>query len=131
MHVKIITPEATVFEAADVRHVLLPAENGEIGILSDHIATVCSLMVGRIRIDLPDDTVELATSGGFAEVLDDDISILAETAERAGDIDVERARKAMKRAREQLARRGELMDEAAAGAALARAINRLRIADQG
>ena len=120
-----------MFEAADVRHVLLPAENGEIGILSDHIATVCSLMVGRIRIDLPDDTVELATSGGFAEVLDDDISILAETAERAGDIDVERARKAMKRAREQLARRGELMDEAAAGAALARAINRLRIADQG
>lgn len=113
----------------NVEHVLLPAENGELGILPGHVAMACSLQVGRIRVDTADEFIELATSGGFAEVLDDRIIIAAETAEKAGEIDLERADRARDRAQEKLRRRDdETIDDARAQGALRRALNRLRVA---
>ena len=128
MELKIITPERIALEAQDAEHVLLPAENGQVGILPGHIAMMCSLKVGRIHVDLPDGSVDLATSGGFAEVLDDRITVLADTAERAADIDVERAQSAMTRAQERLRQRDEKTDDVRAQTALARALNRIEVA---
>ncbi len=128
MHIRITTPERTVFEARDAEHVLLPSEAGELGVLPGHMPMVCTLQVGRIRVDLPETTIQMATSGGFAEVLNDDVSVLADTAEKAEEIDVERARQARQRAEERLKRRTEDTDIVRAHAALARAINRLHVA---
>jgi len=128
VHIRITTPERTVFEARDAEHVLLPSEAGELGVLPGHMPMVCTLQVGRIRVDLPETTIQMATSGGFAEVLNDDVSVLADTAEKAEEIDVERARQARQRAEERLKRRTEDTDIVRAHAALARAINRLHVA---
>ncbi|MFO7955937.1 MAG: F0F1 ATP synthase subunit epsilon [Candidatus Brocadiia bacterium] len=130
MHIRIITPEKTVLEADDVEHVLLPAENGELGVLPDHIPMVCTMQIGRIRVDLPGSSVDLATSGGFAEVLEDRVTVLADSAERACEIDVDRAQAARERAEERLRKSAEEIDMARAKAALARASNRLRIAHE-
>lgn len=128
MELKIITPERIVLETDDVRHLLLPAENGQLGILPRHMPMVCSLQIGHMRVDMPDKSIELATSGGFAEVLNDRITVLADTAERAGEIDVERAREARHRAEQRLRKREEHVDLARAQAALSRAVNRLHVA---
>lgn len=131
MHLTIITPETTVLQSDGVEHVLLPAENGEVGVLPGHIAMMCNLQVGRIHADLAGRSVRFATSGGFAEVLSDHITVLAETAEQAEQIDVERAGQARDRARQRLRRRDdETIDFARAQAALSRALNRLRIAEE-
>lgn len=128
MRLRIITPESIVFEDDDVVHVQLPAENGELGILARHVPMVCSMDVGRIRVDLPGEALELATSGGYVHVVADEVTVLAETAERAEQIDVERARRALSRAEERLERRTEQVELARAEAALRRAINRLKVA---
>ncbi len=129
MKLKIITPERAVLESNDIQHLLLPAENGEVGILPGHIAMVCSMQVGRIRAEGAGGAVVLATSGGYAEVLADSITVLAETAERAEEIDVARATEARDRAHQRLRRRDDPnLNVARARTALARAINRLRIA---
>ncbi len=119
-----------MLESDRVQRLLLPAEGGEVGILPSHIAMVCTIQVGRIRVDLPGQSLPLATSGGYAEIRNDSITVLAETAEGVEDIDVERAGKARDRARERLRRRDdETIDFARAQAALARALNRLRVAE--
>ena len=131
VQVTIITPERTVLETHNAQHVLLPAENGELGILPGHVAMVCTLQVGRIRVDLPSRPVELATSGGFAEVLGDAVTITVETAERAGEIDTARALRARDRAEELLLGHREETDHAAAQTSLRRSLNRLAVADEG
>jgi F-type H+-transporting ATPase subunit epsilon len=129
---RIITPESTVLEMEDVEHVLLPAAGGEMGVLPGHIATVVQIDVGRIQVDREGEDVEpiiLATSGGFAEILEDSITVLAETAEVAEEIDVERARRARDRAEELLQRRDAKVDDASTRASLSRAINRIHVAE--
>jgi F-type H+-transporting ATPase subunit epsilon len=131
VRIRITTPERTVLEAEDIQHAILPAANGEVGILPGHIATVCRLTVGRIRVDPQEgEPVELATSGGFAEVLNDTITVLAETAERAEEIDLKRAEHARDEAQQALLHRGELVDDATAQAELSRALNRIRVASE-
>ncbi|MHC4479429.1 MAG: F0F1 ATP synthase subunit epsilon [Planctomycetota bacterium] len=130
MHLNIITPERTLIQTDNAAHVLLPAENGELGVLPGHIHMVCTLQVGRIRVDLPEESIDLATSGGFAEVMADNVVVLAETAERTEEIDQERARAARDRAQERLARRDEAVDNVRARAALLRALNRLHMAEE-
>jgi F-type H+-transporting ATPase subunit epsilon len=127
VHLKIITPESVVLDIDDVRHILLPAELGEMGIMPGHISGLFRLQIGRLAVETETETVELATSGGFAEVLGDDVTIMAETAERADQIDMERAERAQKRAEELLRSRGERRDDATIRSELSRAMNRLRI----
>ncbi|MFW6189379.1 MAG: F0F1 ATP synthase subunit epsilon [Planctomycetota bacterium] len=127
MQVRVITPESTVLESENAEHVLLPGENGEMGVLPGHISMITGLGVGSMRIDLPDEQVRIAVSGGFAEVLEDSVTVLADTAERAENINVQRATAAKRRAEERLAKRAADIDRARAHAALARANNRLRV----
>ncbi len=127
MHLKIITPEHIVLELDDVQHILLPAELGEMGVMPGHISGLFRLQIGRLAIKTEAETVELATSGGFAEILGEDVTIMAETAERADQIDMARAELARKHAEERLLNRDEKRDDASIRSELSRAVNRLRI----
>ncbi|MHB0912533.1 MAG: F0F1 ATP synthase subunit epsilon [Armatimonadota bacterium] len=124
---EIVTPEQLVY-SADVASVVAPGTEGSLGVLAGHAPMVVELTVGRIWLrDVNGNESSLATSGGFMQVRENLVRILADTAELACDIDVERAEEARRRASERL-RSGEEMDQARAEVALKRAVNRIRVA---
>jgi F-type H+-transporting ATPase subunit epsilon len=128
---KIVTPERLVLEE-DVYSVTLPAEGGEITVLPDHIPYIGSLRPGEIffRRDAHAEPESLATSGGFVELHGNVLSVLADTAERAEEIDIERAEEGRKKAEELKAERSLLDDEeyARVAATLEKEFARLRVA---
>jgi F-type H+-transporting ATPase subunit epsilon len=106
---EIVTPErALVTEQVD--EVELPGAEGYFGVLPGHTPLLASLTVGEMWYRIGNDTVHLAVAFGFAEVLPDRVTVLAQIAERAQDIDVARAEAAKKRAEEQLARTSQQSD---------------------
>jgi F-type H+-transporting ATPase subunit epsilon len=106
---EIVTPErALVTEQVD--EVELPGAEGYFGVLPGHTPLLASLTVGEMWYRIGNDTVHLALAFGFAEVLPDRVTVLAQIAERAQDIDVARAEAAKKRAEEQLARTSQQSD---------------------
>lgn len=126
---KMVTPEHVALETFADR-VVLPALEGEMGVLPGHEPFMAQLDAGEIRVVVGDETKSYAVSGGFAEILDNSISVFAETAEMADAIDEERAKQALDRA----ASEAKLGDEkgkmtlADAENALKRARVRLRVA---
>ncbi len=123
----IVTPTKTVFSGA-VQSFSAPGEAGGFQILFNHAPFLSSITVGQVKvIDLAGAVSRYATSGGFVEVNNNKVILLAETAERSDEIDVQRAEKARARAAQRLENE-ERIDEERARVALARAINRLRIA---
>lgn len=98
---EIVTPEKKVVDTA-AAEAQIPGKNGYLGILPGHAPLITELAVGEItyRVDSTDHV--LAVAWGFAEVLPDKVTILAETAERPSEINVERAREAKQRAEQRL-----------------------------
>ncbi len=97
---EIVTPERVVLKQ-EALQVTVPTTSGEITILPDHIPLVSILQPGVIEVKRADNVVEImSVSGGFIEVLKDKIVILADTAERAEELDEERIKEAHKRAEE-------------------------------
>ncbi|PIR57641.1 MAG: ATP synthase F1 subunit epsilon [Parcubacteria group bacterium CG10_big_fil_rev_8_21_14_0_10_38_31] len=95
---EIVTPERIVFRG-EVLQVTIPTKAGEITVLPEHIPLISILKPGVIEIKTQEKDKEIvAVSGGFIEVLKDKIVILADTAERAEEIDIEKAEEAIKRA---------------------------------
>jgi F-type H+-transporting ATPase subunit epsilon len=95
---EIVTPERQVLKE-NVTQVSVPTRNGEITILPHHIPLVSVLVPGVIEVKLPNGESEvMSVSGGFIEVLQNKVVILADTAERAAEIDITRAEEARKRA---------------------------------
>lgn len=125
----VVTPEKVVFEQ-DVRSIIAPGSEGYLGVLTDHAPLITALMAGELTVaDVNGKRNEYAVSGGFLEVSGNIATVLADAIETPEDIDLERARQAEARARERLARRSHSdIDEARAEAALARALNRQRLA---
>ena len=124
---ELITPEKVALtEKAD--KVILPAFEGEMGVLPGHEAYMVQLAPGEVRVSLGSATKNLAISGGFAEILNDKISVFAETAEMASEIDSERARQALEKAKAALRAPGDGLTLLQAEADLKRAQVRLRIA---
>ena len=127
---EVVTPDrAVVSEEAQI--VVAPGEYGEFGVLIGHTSFLTTLKVGMIRYkDKAGSERIVFVSGGFAEVLPDKVTVLAESAERRRDIDLERAKSAVKRAEERLAAasRREDFDFTRAQAALQRALARLKAA---
>ena len=95
---KIATPERVVYEA-EIDQITLPTKLGEITILPNHIPLVSSLASGEVLIKQGKEEVPLAVSGGFVELSNNKLVILADTAERVEEIDTERAEQARDRAR--------------------------------
>jgi F-type H+-transporting ATPase subunit epsilon len=129
LRVRILTPEGAVFD--DLAYmVIAPSVDGEVGILPRHTPFIAFLKMGETRIKLEDDTeIVFATTEGYLSVEEDQVLLLAEQAERADEIDTERAQAALQAAEEALAAAGE--DEVArvaAESARRRAENRLNVA---
>lgn len=125
---EIVTPEKTLYSGT-VEHLRAPGIDGGFGVLSGHHPMVSALSIGTLRIREDGGGEKIAAvGGGFAEVLRDRVTVLAETAELAETIDAERAASARDRAKERLrSRRDPEIDADRAAIALARAINRLKV----
>lgn len=131
--VEVVAADHQVYAGKTVS-VVAPAVDGYLGILSGHAPLVAALGVGEVVITPPgnEKPVEIAVSGGFVRVEHDTVIILADTAELAAQIDIERAEQARVRAEARLTERQRTdIDFDRAQASLARAINRLRIARRG
>ena len=125
---EVVTPQkAVVSEEAQI--VVAPGSEGEFGVLRGHTTFLTSLKVGTLRYkDASGKERYLFVNGGFAEVLPNKVTLLAESAERRREIDVDRARQAKDRAEKRLAGKGDDIDLVRAEAALRRALHRLDIA---
>ena len=126
---EIVTPEKVV-PVEDVKHVKAPGIGGYFGVLPEHIHYITSLKIGYIEVSLAAGKKVYATSGGFTEVLDDKMVVLAETVEEATKIDIERAKASKERALKRLADKGPDIDLARAHLSLLRAINRIEVASK-
>ena len=131
IQIEIVTPEKIVVQE-EAQIVMAPGVMGEFGVLIGHTPFLTALKTGPVHYtDTQGVEHFVFVSGGFAEALPNKVTILAESAERRRDIDVERARDALGRAQKRLAevRAKEEVDFARAQAALQRAIVRLKIAE--
>lgn len=127
LFVEIVSPDQRVFQG-DAQGVRAPGEEGSFEVLYNHAPMIAAFSVGSIRVTTSSgDQIYFATSGGFLEVLDNKVTVLAETAEPASDIDVERARASEERALDRLRLAAEASDRRAAEKDLERARNRLRV----
>lgn len=125
IHLEIVTPDRKLL-SEDVDFVGAPGYNGEFGILPDHAPFLSALGIGSLHYNQGGKTYWIFISGGFAEVSANKMSVLAEVAERAEEIDVERARKAKERAEKRLAEQKAQIDFARSQAALQRALARMK-----
>lgn len=129
IHFKIVSPERVVYED-DVDQITLPAKEGEITVLPNHIPLVASLHAGELVIKKGDRFIPMAISGGFVEVQPGSlVTVLADTAENVEDIDERRAEEARQRA-EQLMKEKmtEAGDYAALAAKMEKELARLKVA---
>jgi ATP synthase, F1 epsilon subunit (delta in mitochondria) len=124
--VEIVTPERKVYEET-ANMVSVTGVEGELGILPNHIPLVTPLRIAPVTIKRGNVVDVVAVNGGFIEVRKDKIVILAESAELAKDIDVERAEAAKRRAEQRLAAKRDEYDFRRAELSLQRAMNRLNV----
>jgi F-type H+-transporting ATPase subunit epsilon len=127
VHLDIITAERVVL-SDEVDQVNAPTKDGRIGVLPRHENLLTVLDVGVLDIIKGGERIEFALSGGFMEVLPDRVTILADTAERADEIDETRAEQARQRAEERLQEQRSEQDIVLAEAELRRAMIRLHVA---
>lgn len=128
---EVVTPDR-IMVSQEVDSVVAPGSEGEFGVLPGHIHFLSSIIPGELRYKTDANTECISVMSGFAEVSDDEVSVLVDAAERASDIDIERARQAMERAQERMAkeREAEDIDFLRAEIALKRAIARLKVAEK-
>ncbi len=125
----VVTAERMVY-SEDVETVIAPGIQGQLGILPGHTPLMTTLQAGELRIKRSGEETSLAISGGFLEVRPDKVVVLADSAERADEIDVTRAEEAKRRAQERLhEKRDTTTDAARAEAALHRSLARLKVAE--
>ena len=130
LELEVVTPDRLVArETVDI--VMAQGALGEFGILPNHIPFLTILQPGELRYRKDGRLEYMAVTGGFAEISDNKVTILAEAAERAREIDVDRAKRARERAERRLARaKAEAIDHVRAEAALKRSLIRLSIAEK-
>ena len=121
----IVTPSSMTFEG-EARSVLAPGTDGYFEVLIGHVPMLTSLRPGILTIRNGDGRTQYTVSGGFVEVLRSQVTVLAETIEEVGAIDLDRARQAEERARGRLESAEEGVDVERAKASLDRALNRIK-----
>jgi F-type H+-transporting ATPase subunit epsilon len=130
LRIDIITPERIVFQEEGVDSVTLPGSEGELTILPKHAPLMTELRPGPLTFRRGGAEIDVALSGGFLEVRDDRVVVLADTAERSDEIDIARVEQARQRAQEMLASREDAQDVARAMAALERAVARMKVVER-
>jgi F-type H+-transporting ATPase subunit epsilon len=125
LHLKITTHERVVFDS-DVDEIYAKGTQGEFGILPGHIPFMSGLEVGIAKIVIGGTSELFTIMGGIFQLKDNDALILTQTAEKAAEIDVQRAEEAKKRAQERLEQEEDNLDIQRAEIALARAMARIK-----
>ena len=130
LRLEIVTPEKLAYED-EVDSVVLPGSEGELGVLPHHAPLVSTLGAGELRLRKGGQEESFAIVGGFLQVLPDQVVVMAETADMASEIDLEKAQEARRKA-EQALEGGfvEGADLAAARASLQAALIRIRVAER-
>ena len=131
LSVQIVTAEREVLREDDVDMVVAPGSEGVVGILPRHAPLLTTLTPGIIRLKKGGDEEAMAVGGGFLQVSRNRVLILADTAERADEVDEARAQEARQRAQQQIAelvRSGQHVQAEAARTALHRSLARIQVA---
>lgn len=123
--IEIVTPTRVITEE-NVSYLRCPGIDGSFGVMAGHTEAIIALAVGEVKVEIGNKGKWIATSGGFVDISSEKVLLLLETAEQSFEIDVERAKAAMKRAKDRIESKDKL-DVFRAEAALIRAINRLKI----
>ncbi len=126
---EIVTPDRALIHE-DVDEVEIPGEDGYFGVLPGHTPLLAALKVGQLWYRRGQETSYLSIAFGFAEVLPDHVTILAQIAERAEEIDIARAEAARRRAEERLTKAGVEMDFERARIALMKSLSRIEVAQK-
>ncbi len=126
---EIITP-TSYEDLGEVEYLRAPGVDGLFGVERGHTKAVIALACGEIKVVKDSKPQFYATSGGYAEIQPDKVQLLVETAEKAGEIDVPRAQRALERARAKLSEVSEEAEREQAERALERALNRIRVAQR-
>ena len=131
LHLEVVTPEK-VLVSQEVDMVVAPGTEGEFGILPEHINFLSGIVPGELRYSYQEKKEHMAVTTGFADVSDNKVSILVDSAEKAHEIDKERAQKSMERAQNRLSkeRNSADIDFIRAELALKRAITRIKVAEK-
>ncbi|MBO4300174.1 MAG: F0F1 ATP synthase subunit epsilon [Desulfovibrio sp.] len=127
LQLEVVTPDKTVVSTA-VEMAVCPGVEGEFGVLPQHVSLLSALKIGGLKFRTEGKDQYVFISGGFADVNDNVLTVLAESAELAEDIDTARAQQAKERAEKRLAEHSERIDTVRAEASLQRAIMRLQLA---
>ena len=125
----IVTPERSLVNE-QVDELQIPGADGYLGVLPGHAPLFTELKVGELSYRKGNTWTSLAVAWGFAEVLPDQVRVLAETAERGQEIDLERATRAKERAEQRLSKGGDDIDYDRALIALQRALIRIQVAQK-
>ena len=125
---KIIASDKVFYEGR-CRNLIIPAPDGEVGLLPHHENMVIAIEVGIARMEVEaGEWNEIAVGTGFAEIVNNRVTLLVDTAEKPEDIDVRRAQEQKERAEEQMRQKRSIQQYYHTQASLARAMNRLRLA---
>jgi F-type H+-transporting ATPase subunit epsilon len=124
---EIVTPQGLIF-SSDVDEVTASGSEGEFGVLPGHVPFITTLKIGMLTCKKGSEMVIFFVNWGYAEIGPDKVIILADSAEKSDEIDMERARKAMKRAEERL-KKAEDVDFARAESAVERSVTRIQISE--
>jgi F-type H+-transporting ATPase subunit epsilon len=127
IHLVIVTPERQLYDGL-VDQVTVPSSRGCLGILPGHAPLLAELGIGNVIYKVGDQTEFLFCSWGFTEVLPGRVVILAQIAETASEVNINRAEQALSRAEKRLASKDASLDFARAELALLRALSRLEVA---
>ena len=126
LQLEVVTPDKQVVSQT-VDYVSAPGVEGEFGVLTNHVNLLSALAIGALRFDAGGKSRYVFISGGFADVSNNKVIVLAEAAELAEDIDQARAQAAKERAEKRLTEKTEKVDLLRAEASLHRAMTRLNI----
>jgi F-type H+-transporting ATPase subunit epsilon len=127
LSVDVITAERVVYSDTEIDVVVAPGVMGDLGVLPSHAPFMTALAPGELRLRKGNEETSMVVTGGFLEVRDNKVVILAEAAERADEIDLARAEEARRRAEQQIASREAAVDVARVEAALRRSLVRLKV----
>jgi F-type H+-transporting ATPase subunit epsilon len=128
--VEIVTAEQVVYSGEGVDEIVAPGAEGEFAVLPEHAAFITTLAPGEMRILRDGDEEVMVITGGFFEVRNDRVVVLADAAERVEEIDVERAEQARQRAEALLKEEHDVVNVVQVEAAMRRALARLRVAEK-
>ena len=126
IQLEIVTP-IRVLDEGQASYVRCPGIDGSFGIMANHLEGIIALDAGEIKVTKDGQDEFLSTSGGYAEIMEDRLELLVESVEKSSEINAERAKMSMERARTRKSEQDPELNEVRIKASLSRALNRLRV----